>query len=241
MDSRLALLAMSALLALRAQPLAAQADEHARAMARDSCERGKQSPEVLDATAALQGDPDELGPRLRLADALVDQGCYQEAVSILEAGQEAHPRNAELAGKLRDVRSLVTEQTYIQGLTQAAETARFQRNQLRCTRLADLTACDDALSSHPDDPQLQKARQDAIAHQSAEIRQESTVPPAATAQPAEGTAFASSAPAAKSFKPRKRPAKTNPAAAAPLVASVAAAEPLAPKVFSNDAPPGQTN
>ena len=62
-----------------------------------------------------------MGRRLRLADALVDQGCYQEAVGVLEAGEQVHPHSSELAGKLRDVRSLVTEQTYIAGLTQAAE------------------------------------------------------------------------------------------------------------------------
>jgi predicted Zn-dependent protease len=99
---------------------------------------------------------------MRLADALVDQGCYQEAVVVLEAGQQARPRNSELSGKLRDVRSLVTEQTYIEGLTQAAEGAKLQRNQLRCTRLADVTACDDALKSKPDDEQLLIAKGDAL-------------------------------------------------------------------------------
>ena len=48
---------------------------------------------------------------------------------------------ARLAGKLRDTRSLVTEQTYIEGLTQAAESARIARNQLRCTQLEDISAC----------------------------------------------------------------------------------------------------
>jgi predicted Zn-dependent protease len=141
---------------------AAQADAHARALARASCQSGKQSEAVTDATAALDREPNELGPRLRLADALVDQGCYQEAVAVLEAGQQQYPRNSELSAKLRDVRSLVTEQTYIEGLTQAAEGAKLQRNQLRCTRLADVTACDDALKSRPDDEQLLLAKGDAL-------------------------------------------------------------------------------
>jgi cytochrome c-type biogenesis protein CcmH/NrfG len=143
-------------------PAAAQADAHARALARATCQSGRQSEAVTDATAALERNPDELGPRMRLADALVDQGCYQEAVSVLEAGQESHPRNKELAGKLRDVRSLVTEQTYIEGLAQAAEGAKLQRNQLRCTRLADVTACNDALKSKPDDALLLVAKGDAL-------------------------------------------------------------------------------
>jgi tetratricopeptide (TPR) repeat protein len=145
-----------------AGPVLAQADVHAEALTRASCQAGKQSEAVKSATATLDRDPDELGARLRLADTLVDQGCYQEAVAILEAGQEGHPRNSELAGKLRDVRSLVTEQTYIEGLTQAAEGAKFQRNQLRCTRLADITACDDALKFKPDDAQLLIAKGDAL-------------------------------------------------------------------------------
>jgi cytochrome c-type biogenesis protein CcmH/NrfG len=147
---------------LQGEPAAAQADAHARALARAACQSGKQSEAVTGAAAALERDPNELGPRMRLADALVDQGCYQEAVDVLEAGQQGHPRNSELSGKLRDVRSLVTEQTYIEGLTQAAEGAKFQRNQLRCTRLADVTACDDALKSKPEDEPLLLAKGDAL-------------------------------------------------------------------------------
>jgi len=145
-----------------AGPALAQEDVHAQALTRASCQAGKQSDAVKSATAALDRDTEELGPRLRLADELVDQGCYQEAVALLEAGRESHPHSSELAGKLRDVRSLVTEQTYIEGLTQAAEGAKFQRNQLRCTRLADATACDDALKSKPDDAQLWVAKGDAL-------------------------------------------------------------------------------
>ncbi|MBS0420536.1 MAG: tetratricopeptide repeat protein [Proteobacteria bacterium] len=144
------------------QPAAAQADAHARAIARASCQSGKHSDAVIDAKAAVARTPDDLGPRMRLADALVDQGCYQEAVEILEAAQEGFPHSAELAGKLRDTRSLVTEQTYIEGLTQAAESARIARSQLRCTKLADITACDDALHFKPDDVPLLLARGDAL-------------------------------------------------------------------------------
>ena len=144
------------------RPVAAQADLHARAIARASCQSGKHSDSVVDAKNAMDRNPDDLGPRMRLADALVDQGCYQEAVEILEAAEETFPRNAELTGKMRDVRSLVTEQTYIEGLTQAAEGAKLARNQLRCTRLGDAAACEDALRSKPDDAQLLLAKGDAL-------------------------------------------------------------------------------
>ena len=152
----------TALIASYGRPAAAQADAHARAIARASCQSGKHSVSVVDARNAVERAPDDLGPRMRLADALVDQGCYQEAVEILEAAQDAFPRNAELSGKLRDVRSLVTEQTYIEGLTQAAESAKFARNQLRCTKLSDITACEDALRSKPDDVPLMLAKGDAL-------------------------------------------------------------------------------
>ena len=161
MSVRPAVAALVLLLTLPGTRAVAQADVHARAVARATCQSGQQSQAVTQAAAALEGDPEELGLRMRLADALVDQGCYQEAVGVLEDGQEGHPRNRELAAKLRDVRSLVTEQTYIEGLTQAAEAAKFQRNQLRCTRLADLAACEDALKIKPEDQQLLAAKQEA--------------------------------------------------------------------------------
>ena len=144
------------------RPVRAQADVHARAIARASCQSGKHSDAVIDARSAMDHNPDDLGPRMRLADALVDQGCYQEAVEILETASEIFPRNAELNGKLRDIRSLVTEQTYIEGLTQAAEGAKLARNQLRCTKLSDVAACEDALRSKPDDVQLLLAKGDAL-------------------------------------------------------------------------------
>jgi predicted Zn-dependent protease len=224
------------LLVSHGEPAAAQADAHARALARATCQSGKQSEAVTDATVALERNPDELGPRMRLADALVDQGCYQEAVSVLEAGQESYPRNNELAGKLRDVRSLVTEQTYIEGLTQAAEGAKLQRNQLRCTRLADVTACNDALKSKPDDVQLLLAKGDALMQDNrpadavAAYRQASQVKPGdeavkiklaaaealqASTQPAPASAApVLAADTAPRTKPRRAPAVTNTTVAA---------------------------
>jgi len=164
MNGRLAVVASvgAGFILSHAQPVAAQADVHARAIARASCQSGKHSDAVVDAKNAMDHNPDDLGPRMRLADALVDQGCYQEAVEILEAAEQVFSRNAELTGKLRDIRSLVTEQTYIEGLTQAAEGAKLARNQLRCTKLGDTAACEDALRSKPDDTQLLLAAGDAL-------------------------------------------------------------------------------
>jgi len=246
------------LVTLESEPAAAQADAHARALARAACQSGKQSEAVTDAEAALEHDPNELGPRMRLADALVDQGCYQEAVDVLEAGQQARPRNTELSAKLRDVRSLVTEQTYIEGLTQAAEGAKLQRNQLRCTRLADVTACDDALRSKPDDEQLLLARGDALmqgnrpADAAAAYRHASQLKPgddaiktklaaaealqASTAQAAESASQLAAADTAASPRPPKRTLAAGAVASAGPVATAgstghsrpASAKPTAP-------------
>jgi tetratricopeptide (TPR) repeat protein len=156
---------------------------------------------------------------MRLADALVDQGCYQEAVGVLEAVQESFPRNAELSAKLRDVRSLVTEQTYIEGLTQAAESAKLARNQLRCTRLADITACEDALRSKPDDPQLLVAKGDALIQAN---------------RPAEAlTAYQHAA----ALKPGDEAIKTKLTAAETLQASISPAPGKEPPAVTSNATP----
>src|ERR1700733_9517621 len=118
---------------------------------------------VNDAKAALERQPADLEARFKLADALVDQGCYSDAVSILEAGQPLHSHSSELSGKLRDVRSMVTEQTYIQGLTQAADAAKLQHYQLRCAKFSDLDACNEALKLTPNDQSLLLAKADALA------------------------------------------------------------------------------
>lgn len=252
------------------QPVAAQADIHARAIARASCQSGKHSDAVVDAKAAMEHSPDELGPRMRVADALVDQGCYQEALEVLEAAQEAFPRSGELSGKLRDVRSLVTEQTYIEGLTQAAESAKVARNQFRCTKLGDIAACEDALRAKPDDVPLLTAKGDALmqnnrpADAATAYRRGSQLKPGddaiktklanaealvATTQPPPTAlappAVAANIPPTQAHKPPRKPpalasAKRATAEPTPATAVVALAPPET-KTYSNDAPPGQTN
>jgi hypothetical protein len=251
MSVRLTVALIALLLAMAGKPAPAEegephADVHARALARTTCQNGKQSAAVAQATTALERDPDELGPRMRLADVLVDQGCYQEAVGVLEAGQGAHPRSSELAGKLRDIRSLVTEQTYIEGLTQAAEAAKFQRNQLRCTRLADVTACEDALKIKPDDPQLLMAKEEAMQARlaAAQVVQATQAPQAGAAVgPAPPAGPAPQVAAAESTGRPKSPKRVR-AAAPPVetpIPTVASLEPAQVRSYSNEAPPGRTN
>lgn len=127
-----------------------------------SCQGRVLPQSVSAARAELDRQPDQLASRLRLADALIDQGCYEDAVTLLEAGQAIHPHSAELAGKLRDTRSMITEQTYIQGITQAQEAAKLQHSRLRCTQLADLDACNEALKSSPQDSSLLVAKADVL-------------------------------------------------------------------------------
>jgi tetratricopeptide (TPR) repeat protein len=152
------------LLALLLLPLAGgiALPVQAQTVVRTSCQGRTLPSSVTDARAALDKEPEELAPRMRLANALIDQGCYEDAVGVLEAGLPIHPHSTELSGKLRDVRSLVTEQTYIQGMAQAADAAKLQHSQLRCTRFGDLEACNLALKSTPDDPAMLMAKADAL-------------------------------------------------------------------------------
>lgn len=267
MNSRLALVLCvgAGFILSHAQPVAAQADVHARAIARASCQSGKHSDAVVDARSAVEHNPDDLGPRMRLADALVDQGCYQEALEILEAAEENFPRSGELSGKLRDVRSLVTEQTYIEGLTQAAESAKIARNQLRCTKLGDIAACEEALRAKPDDVALLIAKGDALMQANrpgdaaTAFRHVAQLKPGdeviktklanaealvAKTQPAPPAVVAANTAPPKAPKPPRRPAATLAATkrASPEPApAVAALTPPQSQVYSNDAPPGQTN
>jgi tetratricopeptide (TPR) repeat protein len=120
------------------------------------------SPQVAATRAALNAAPHSLEARVKLADALIEATCYEEAVHALEDGQALHPRSAELQAKLRNARSLASEQSYFDGKDQAEQAARQSRNLLRCTRLADLAACDEALKVKPNDAQIVIARGDAL-------------------------------------------------------------------------------
>ena len=117
---------------------------------------------VTSARSALAAAPASLPARFELADALIEASCYHDAVHTLEDGKSIHPRSAELTAKLRTTRSLVSEQDYFEGKEQAELAAKLSRNLLRCTRLADIEACDEALKLKPDEVQLLAGKGDAL-------------------------------------------------------------------------------
>jgi tetratricopeptide (TPR) repeat protein len=119
-------------------------------------------PRATSARAALAAKRASLPARFELADALIESSCYHDAVHTLEEGKAIHPRSAELTAKLRNAQSLLSEQDYFEGKEQAELAAKLSRNLLRCTRLADVDACDEALKLKPDDVQLLLAKGDAL-------------------------------------------------------------------------------
>jgi len=146
---------------LLAHPALADAPHAAAA-----CEPDHQPKPVTDAWVAMKRDPNSLATQLGLVDALIDQGCYRNALPILQAGLAQRPRSTELQSRMRAVRSMLNEEQFFAGLGNAQETAKLQHNLLRCTKLADVSACDEALRSKPDDPQLMIAKGDALLHDS---------------------------------------------------------------------------
>ena len=149
--------AAAAVLMLMALTLSAMAQAHDDGAA---CSNNP-TPAIVAARASLGQTPASLDTRFQLADALIEANCYEAAVHALEEGQALHPGNASLAAKLRTTRSLVSEQGYFAGLEQAEVAARVSRNLLRCSRLGDLTACDEALKLKPDDVEILIAKGDA--------------------------------------------------------------------------------
>ncbi len=120
------------------------------------------SPAVAAARTALAASPTSLGARFTLTDALVEANCYDEAVHTLEDGESIHPRNSDLQAKLRTTRSLVSEQAYFAGKEQAEMAAKVSRNLLRCSKLGDLNACDEALKLKPNDAEILLGKGDAL-------------------------------------------------------------------------------
>jgi tetratricopeptide (TPR) repeat protein len=127
-----------------------------------NCAGDPNAPELSDARAALERDPRTLAARFKLADALIQQGCFQEAVRALEEGEDIHVRSVELQVRIRNAKSMLNEQHYFEGLAHAEESARIQRSVLRCTKLGDLEACDIALASKPDDRDVLLAKADGL-------------------------------------------------------------------------------
>ena len=127
-----------------------------------TCPAGAHSPALDAARNKMEVDERALDPRLEFADALLAQGCYAEAVTVLEDGGTFHARNGGIQSRLRNARSMLSEQRYFDGLDRAAETARHQRNLLRCRQLGDLAACDGALKVAPNDTSVLGAKAEAL-------------------------------------------------------------------------------
>lgn len=125
----------------------------------DACQN---TPAVNTARQALEGNAKDLNVRFALADALIAGSCFGSAVHVLEAGEELHGRNAKLQGRLREARSMLGEQQYFEELNRAEESARLSRNVLRCSKLAEVRACDEALQLKPDDPDIMVSKADAL-------------------------------------------------------------------------------
>jgi hypothetical protein len=216
-----------------------------------ACVSGEMPAATIDAQDALARAPNDLAPRIRLANALIDQACYEQAVATLEAGLKLHPHSPELAGKLRDARSMLTEQSYIQNLTQAEDMARFQHDQLRCSKLGDLDACDAVLKVAPNDPAALAARRDVTAKSAhgsepgAETTVSGSLAASSTTLPAGLSASPQAAPKTEA-KTRTPPATLLASAgsreqrrAAHMAPSLASPAPS--PTYSNEGSPGQTN
>jgi tetratricopeptide (TPR) repeat protein len=127
-----------------------------------SCQAAAAQPAIANTKAALDRDPTDLPARFKLADAWSDAGCFNEALQVLQSGRELHPESKELETRLRVARSLVGEETYFENLDRANDDAKLKRDTFRCTTLADVDACGEALRMKPEDPALLVAQGDAL-------------------------------------------------------------------------------
>jgi tetratricopeptide (TPR) repeat protein len=126
------------------------------------CQAAAGQPAITEAKAALDANPTELRARLKLADAWGDAGCFGDALQVLQDGEALHPGDKELQARLRVAKSLVSEQGYFDSMDRAAKNATLSRAAFRCTKLADVNSCDDALNMKPNDPELLIAKADAL-------------------------------------------------------------------------------
>ena len=127
-----------------------------------ACAASAQQPAIASARESLQRTPDALKVRLGFVDLLIGSGCYDEAVHVLEDGARIHVGNEEVATRLRTARSFINERQFFDGLDKAELEAKLSRQILRCTRFADVEACDQALAIKPDNVVVVIARGDAL-------------------------------------------------------------------------------
>jgi Tetratricopeptide repeat len=231
--NNIATLGLLTLVLIGAAGFAASASA-AAAVPAATCPANQPGAAVIEAQSAVAQNPDELSPQLRLANAWVDQGCYEQAVATLDATLKQHPHNAEVMAKLRDVRSMLTEQTFIQNVTQAEDAARLQHDQLRCSKFADLEACTAVLRVSPNDPVALAAKADAGASASSPVNPSSGAG-ASNNSPSTG----SSAPTVAQAAPTAKPSRSTVVASA--VRRSAPPSPKTAPTFTNTASAGRTN
>ena len=90
----------------------------------------------------------------KLADALMADNCFEDAVQVLEAGEAIHGRNAQLQSELREARSMLREQGYFEGLNRAEEAAKLSRQSAPMQQIRGHRSLRAALAAKPGDPQV---------------------------------------------------------------------------------------
>lgn len=140
-------------LACAAPALAHQADSTCQSAQKDA---------YVEAKAGFERNPNTLDARLKLADLLIEDGCFDDALHLLEEGEALYPRSNELQTRLRTTRSMLSEQQYFEGLERAEQAAKLSRLLLRCNKLADAAACDAAIVLKPNDVDTRIAKGDAL-------------------------------------------------------------------------------
>jgi len=130
-----------------------------------SCEApAAKSPAIESARADLKRKPKSTSVHMSLADKLIDIGCYDEAVRVLEEGEKLSPADQALQSRLRMARSFVGERDFVskQPAVAAGSEAEFLRAQLRCKQFGDVQACDVALAGRPNEIAFWIAKGDAL-------------------------------------------------------------------------------
>jgi len=127
-----------------------------------TCTTAGQQPDVIAARAELERSPEVLSKRLHLGDLLVNAGCFDEAIHVLEAGESSNPRNSDLQYRLNRARSMVKEKEYFQGIDEAESAAKLRRGLLRCNQLGDIDACDNVLAIQPGNSDVLLAKGNAL-------------------------------------------------------------------------------
>jgi tetratricopeptide (TPR) repeat protein len=92
---------------------------------------GQQNPDIAAGKTALRRSPAQLGKRMELANLLEKAGCYDEAVHLLEEGQNYNPFSPTLLFSLRRARNMVKEEHYLEGIDQGEASARLNRGKLQ--------------------------------------------------------------------------------------------------------------